>query len=497
MKTKAKLIFTGLFIFIFISICHSEPSLLRFTKQNGGGEESKQRPNVIIITIDTLRADHVGCYGYYRDTTPNIDKFSREAIIFKNAISQAPYTVASMASFITSKYSDAHTIVNFPEDNLACVILNHRYLTLSQILKQKKYLTCFISDQRILFYIKGIKKGFDTFLKAQDNNPIFLTNLALNWISKNKDRPFFIWMHYLGPHHPYHPNKADSLRIPLKEKDKFVPFAKNTFEFFGAISASVRNEYDTNNSLNYYINNYDGKILLTDQQIGILLDEIKKLGLDKNSIIVITSDHGEEFGEHNLYCNHRQLLYNTLLHVPLLIKFPSQASAAKTIKETVGLIDVVPTILDILKLKKPEFDGETLLPLINNPRDKKTVKNRFIFSNAGLKSSVTYNEWKLIHDNSVNGILNRLSSLGVSIPARVKEYELYNLEIDKYEHMNLFKENSEIFNKLKNEITKFREKNKDERTNRAISLFRELDDEGYVTKSEEEVEKLKSLGYMN
>lgn len=496
-RIKNRFIFATLFIVIisfYIYLIYVK-ILPKKSPHDDIKEFPKTIPNVIIITIDTLRADHVGCYGYYRNTTPNIDNFSKDAVIFKNAVSQEPSTVGSMSSFITSKYSNTHILVKFPVVDMGFVILNRRYSTLGQILKREKYLTCFISDQPTMFYIKGLKKGFDTFIKT-DINPALVTTTALKWITDNKNKPFFIWMHYEGAHGPYYPNKAFELKTPLKTEDKIVPLGKDDSEIFGVIPTSATQQQDTSNSLNYYINHYDGKILLTDEQIGVLLDGIKKLGLDKKSIIVVTSDHGEEFGEHDLYCSHGRLLYNTLLHVPLLIKFPSQAPVGKAINDTVGLIDVIPTVLDFLKIKEQGFDGETLVSLINNKTESKCI-----FSGMGMldQACVTYKGWKLIRRSNIPRINRMLLAKGDYISSILREYELYNLETDTYEQDDLSENKPEVLNELKDILRKFEKKNTQEIVSQRLNLFQERAD-GEIPGTEvpdQEIEKLKELGYMN
>lgn len=515
-NNKTKFIVLILFTKIFSFARHSEASpkgepknldddeILRSASPAAGrqglSQNDKDKPNVIIITIDTLRADHVGCYGYYRNTTPNIDNFSKDAVIFKNAISQANYTLASMASFITSKYPNIHILfdfMNFKSENTGTCILNPYYPTLTKVLKKAGYSTFFISDHLSMFYIKGLKEGFDSFVESNGNNPVFLTKTALKWISGNKDKPFFIWVHYHGPHSPYHPNKAPSLNVPLKEKDKNIPLAKMSSEIFGFIPNSVRKTEDNNfNNLNYYINNYDGKILLTDEQIGVLLGGIKNLGLDKKSIIVVTSDHGEEFGEHNLYCSHETLHYNTLLHVPLLLKIPSQRPSEKIINETVGLIDVVPTLLDILKIKKLNFDGETLLPLINDSTGKEARKNKFIFTAISGRTSITCNGWKLIHNIIPLNKSQRTLANGRLASKMQMKYELYNLETDIYEQNDLSRQKTETFKSLQDVLNESEERSNQEIINKKLILFRERSDRNLI-EPEKETEKLKALGYLN
>ncbi len=451
----------------------------------------KDRPNIIIISIDSLRADHVGCYGYYRNTTPNIDAFGKDAVLFKYAFSNGPSTIRSISAFCSSKYNSKHFIVKFPGQNMDIAILNPHYPTLPQLLKKEGYTTYFISDVSSIFYIKGFKKGFDAFTEIKGNASGGLTKTSLEWIGKNKKAPFFVWLHYYGPHHPYLPNKASEITVPLKEKDKILSFAKYAEEEFGVLPYYLREEGKSN--LNYYINNYDGKILLTDEYIGSVLNEIKKLGFYNNSLIVITADHGEEFGEHNKYCGHGWSVYNALLHVPLLIKMPNQKFAGKVINENVSLLDVVPTILHILNVKKLDFDGETLLSIINNSEKR---RSKFIYSSSGyFLTAIIYNEWKLIRYNQVSPLRNIILNLFGN--KSLSGYRLYNLKNDPYEQKDLSGNNIKIFIKLRDALLTLEEEIDNERINKMLPVFREEANSDDNKDWNKEKEKLINLGYLN
>lgn len=451
----------------------------------------KDKPNVIIITIDTLRADHVGCYGYYRDTTPSLDKFGAKAVVFKNAVAQASYTVGSMASFITAKQALNNITMLFESLDPVCV-LNPYDPTLTQLLKKTGYASCFISDNPSMFQIKGLKNGFDDFIEVGYDNPAVVTQGAVAWLRGHRDSRFFIWVHYLGPHSPYRPNLAASLQAPLKNKDKTVPLASRYYERLGFIS--LRAAEAGHDNLNYYINNYDGKIRLTDESLGVLLDEITKLGLDKDSIIVIAADHGEEFGEHELYCNHGGLLYNSLLHVPLVIKFPGLEPKGKVIAQAVGLVDVIPTIAEALRITGQKFDGESLLPLLDGP-----AQDRYIFSDDWLKTSVVHGRWKLIHDLSFGWIRNAMSVHKTPMPDFVREYELYDLEADASEQKDLYQQDLKIAAELRRELSDFEARGKSVMENQLLPLFREKAEGGPSGESQgnrEAAEALRSLGYL-
>lgn len=511
MKRNKHLLVIFFVLFIF--------SVIRLNAEEVNEKKLQDKPNIIIITIDSLRADHLGCYGYYRDITPNIDKFSEEAVLFKDAISNGPSTHRSIPGVATAKFNINNLFIdlnNEYDDGREIAILNPNYPTLAQVLEKSGYVTYFISDFTPIFPIQGFSRGFDMFIQEGDNNPALLTQAALKWLTNNKELPFFMWIHYEGPHHPYSPNKAADITAPLKGKDKIIPFPKNRGEIYGVLRSSAQKEGEI--SLNYYRNNYDGKILMTDEQVGVFLKKIKQLGIYDDSLIILTADHGEEFGEHNFYTRHGHLLYYTLLRVPLIMKFPQNCFAGKIVNESVSLLDVAPTVLDVIKNKESGLDGETLLPIMNNSKKR---NGEFIYSSAKFFNSVVWNKWQLIHNCFSPRLRHLILTFGGKVPKKIKDYELYNLADDPYEQKDLSESNIEIFNKLVKQLTQFEEemnknkikmlqsfrgkhshKSKDEAKkeagvfNRTLPLFEAAPLENSKKEEELEAEKLRNLGYL-
>lgn len=239
---------------------------------------SFKKPNIILIVIDSLRPDHLGCYGYYRNTSPNIDAFSKEAFIFKNALAQSCYTTASVVSFITSSYPSEHKVFETTPEICEGIYMNSSKPTLFELLKKNGYATGLITDMLALFLISGIARGFDSFISAGFNNPGLATESSMNWIKQNKNKNFFIFVHYFGTHFPYSPNLASHLREALLKDDILIPLEDGNNRF-GRISRNARDDNIT--SPNHYINNYDGKILYIDKQIGSVLQSIRELNLEK------------------------------------------------------------------------------------------------------------------------------------------------------------------------------------------------------------------------
>jgi len=437
-----------------------------------------RRSNIILITLDALRPDHLGCYGYGRNTSPNIDKIGQEGIIFTQAIAQSSHTAASNSSLITSAYPNIHNVKDWGYQ------LNPRIpYTLAEILKAHGYTTALISDQVALSLIKGFERGFITYhtiwsstfgLTSNRRKIIDITDWAIRWIKNNKDKNFFLWLYYLDPHGPYVPPSPYNQKF-INDKyynvRKNIPIADDVYN--QSVIGAIPNYLAINGitDVDYYISQYDGEISYIDSQIGRLCEEFKKLRLDKNLIIIINSDHGEGMGEHNEYFCHGIFLYDELIRIPLIITFDKHIPPGKKIDIQVRSIDIMPTILDLLKIKKDKYmqghtRGVSLLPLIFNS-DKYFISPRFAYSEFLNRQSVRTKEWKLIYNEENN------------------QYELYALIEDPSESNNLVLKKTKEFGYLKQKLDNYRESGDKDKAGPE-----------FIT-GEERKEQLRSLGYMH
>lgn len=402
-------------------------------------------PNILLITIDALRPDHLSCHGYKRNTSPNIDKLARKGVLFTQAISQASWTCPSIHSLITSTYPSTHGGYFWDQ------VFPDSIPILPQILKEKGYYTGFISGHGGLSKIGGFSQQvFDTFEDIFSAKSDEITQKAMLWLQKNRNTRFFLWIHYMDTH-------DGSIGVP-EEKH----FIKNI----------------TSEEINTYTLRYDKAISYVDSQISGLLRELKEIGLYKNTLIIITADHGEEMGEHNLCFTHGGFLWDSVIKVPLIIFYQSLFPKDKIITQQVQLIDIAPTICDILKVKKPKsFEGRSLLPLIKG----ENIYSTYAFSehkenkgdlSAGdwiyTKLSIRTLEWKLFYTYTLQS----------------KEYELYNLKADPQELHNLVEIEKKQFKFLKVKLEEWMSRPKPNITSLTISL----DDD---TK-----ERLRGLGYL-
>ncbi len=434
-----------------------------------------RRPNVILITLDALRPDHLGCYGYKRNTSPNIDKIAQEGVIFTQAISQAPHTAPSVTSLITSTYPNIHNLKDWGYQFNPSLHLH----TLPEVLRHYGYKTCLISNQLPLSLIKDLKRGFITYntIQTETYGPPEkqvkineITDWAINWLQDNKHNKFFLWLYYLDPHAPYTPPEPYDkafMNDRYYNINKSVPISDDNY--FQTPIGEIPRFMVINNitEVDYYISQYDGEIGYVDSQIGRLYKVLKSLHLDKNTIIIITSDHGEAMGEHNLYFRHCTFLYDELIKVPLIIKFSKLMSFGKKIDTQVRSIDIMPTILDILGISINRYrsiQGTSFLPLIFNQKYNFPV---FAFSEFLNRKSIRTKGWKLIYDEE-NG-----------------QFELYNLKKDPQELNNVVAIEKDKFEFLKHKLNGYiQQASPQSQTSKLIF-------------DEEAKESLKSLGYIN
>lgn len=367
-----KRIFFSTQLIIVFCVIYFSPQLFAFRAKN-----------VILISIDALRSDHLSCYGYKRKTSPSIDKLASEGVLFRNVISTSNWTPPSLASIRTATYPYRHGVFDWMD------VINPDLATIESLLKKMRYVTIFIRDSS------------PNILRSNDDK---LTQKAIDWIRKYKNRNFFLWIHYFGSHGPYRPSFPYNrmyLNDEFMNKQRHAKLTDAHFLGCGGIPRYV--VQDKNSDINYYISQYDGAISFTDKQIGLLLDELQTLGIDKDTIIIITADHGESLDEHEYYFHHGFYLYDEIIKIPLIIKYNNMLPAGKTINSQVRSIDIIPTILELLNIDKDKgMQGKSLLPLISGQQNK----NLYAFSEDGRRFSIRTDKWKLIYTDMNKPILD-------------------------------------------------------------------------------------------
>lgn len=308
-----------------------------------------QKPNVIFIMIDTVRADHMGCYGYRRNTTPNIDRFAGDCTLFSKAIAQAPWTVWSVYSFMTSQYPDTmmigapHDPAQIPTDDPQ----KRRYPMLAEVLKNQGYATHAVISNSVMLTYPEFTYGFDDYDLSptacmNGSSSPFVTEGALRRLNCLQKGASFLYLLYADPHDPYirHADHAFSDAKPGPVPAP-ISHAVNHTRQLPARCRTPAQETDA----------YDSEIAFTDHYVGQVLDALKAKGLYDSSLIILLSDHGEELREHGKL-GHGDTLYDEVLTVPMMVKLPGQRRGA-VIDGVFPLLDLMPSTLGALRLATP------------------------------------------------------------------------------------------------------------------------------------------------
>jgi len=390
--------------------------------------------NVVIITLDTLRADRVGCYGYDKAKTPVLDELAEKGVKFQNAVCQAPLTLPSHASIFTGLYPPSHQI----RDNGA-YYLDQGFQTLAEIFKEKEYNTAafigaFPVDSRF-----GLDQGFDVYddkFKEDEKFKAFNSERRAEhvfksfqeWFLENFQSKFFVWVHYYDPHLPYDPPS------PYREE---------------------------------FSDPYDGEVAYTDVYVGEIIDLLEEKNIVDNTLVVVVGDHGEGLGDHK-EIDHGLFLYNSTLKVPLIFCAPENLPSQKNITSQVRLIDIFPTVLDLLNMSvSEEVQGESLVPYVDGKRKDNLVS--YI---------ETFHPREMFRWAALRGIVDgRMKYIDAPKP------ELYDMEMDPEEEHNICQEEKQAASRLKKDLDGLIEKYSSKSSSR-----RGL--------SSEERERLMSLGYV-
>jgi len=327
-------------------------------------------PNIVLLSIDSLRPDHLSCYGYPQPTSPHIDAVAREGYLFTNAVSTTTWTLPAHISMLTGLYPDVHGVVGENQQ------LNPKAPICTEFLQAQGYHSAGFVSGPYLSSEYGFARGFDLyddfsirFAEFEQATAVVtsprLHAQVLPWLTANHAAPFFLFVHYWDVHYDYVPPAPfDSLFDP----DYTGPIdGRDVME-----DPRIRGGMDPRD-LQHLLALYDGEIAFTDRYVGKLLDHLRDLGVYENTLIVITADHGDEFLEHGCK-GHEKNLFDETLKVPLIVRLPERyarelAGALRpvgaTIPEQVSLIDLPPTFRDLLGFAVDEvLDGQSLLPLL-------------------------------------------------------------------------------------------------------------------------------------
>lgn len=435
-----------------------------------------EAPNVILISVDTLRADHMSFYGYPRLTTPHLDQLAKESVVFRNTVAPWTKTNQSFAGLFTGKYCYLTGIGRA----VASALPRHNFL-LSEYLKNRGYLTAaFVSNANLSSYF-NYHEGYDTYLELwrKQKGPMHergwykadrVTREAVTWLENHRDRKFFMWIHYIDPHTVYDP--------PPPYNDLFLNDAlSGQYEDLPLEKIKPSNRIGQERDPDLYIARYDGAVRFTDKQIHIFLIRLKELALEENTLLIFTSDHGESFVDNHLFFEHGMFVYESCAGVPLFIRYPRKLKP-QWIEETTSLIDVYPTLLGLLDLPPSRpLQGFNLEPSLTGGAWSRPPH---VLIESDQQLGLRTLEWKLIYAKT-----NDAEKMGGASPF----FELFDLRSDPGEKQNLSGSGVSIENKLEQTLFKEFKGARGDLLTRTNTAAPDVDPET--------LEQLRSLGYIN
>jgi arylsulfatase A-like enzyme len=436
---------------------------------------------IILISIDTLRADHLGCYGYPRNTSPQIDLLASDSVTFLDTYAASPWTLPSHVSLLTSLYSVHHQVYYDDES------MDPALVTLADVLRQQNFYCAAFTGGGFVSSVYGFSKGFDSY--SDDAGSVFrqdsaehLFHLASEWLESHKDQSFFLFLHTYQPHNPY--------ACPFPYKTMFLEEAAqwrhlDLTSYLGGKPGVFRKL--TDDERRNVIGLYNGEIRYTDEKfIGPLIERLKEIGIYDQTMIVFTSDHGEEFFDHGGW-GHGHSLYDESLKVPLIIKFPASLYKGQRVSSVVSLVDVFPTILEEMGVGASELniDGRSLFPLIRGKErgDRESLADiapYILDSHIPQKIAMNKGKEKLILNKKFTP-----EDIGffIASPPSLDPVEIYDLGQDPKEQHNIANRRAELANQIIERINQIYQEAKKRNTKKLVI-------------DEELRKQLKALGYI-
>jgi len=419
------------------------------------------RMNLVLILVDTLRADHLGAYGYGRATSPSLDAFARANHLFLEHRSQAPCTFPSVNSLLTSQ----HPARFFPQTD-GDFGIPERFVPLAEVLHREGYRTAAVSASTIVRKtptavnrVGGFDRGFDSFDETcQRDTAACVNRRAIESISSE---PFFLYLHYMEPHGPYSPPKEHVRRFSGGYRGRDWVAAGDPNPVADMIYKASGDVGFTDAELQHFIDLYDDEILYFDSQFQNLIDALAERGHGDDTIVVVTSDHGESFLEHG-EIKHCRSLHESQIKTPLIMRIPG-TRGGNVIRVDTQNLDIVPTLLAVLGIAAPDTEaaGRNLEPLLEGSTQSLGPS----FGAWRHERSLTDGRFKLLYDIERQG------------------HRLHDLRADPGETRDFGREHPEIVSRLSRVLE---EQMLDAEPNRARSLQISIDS----------VEQLKRLGYL-
>lgn len=431
------------------------------------GRFSPHPYNLILISIDTLRPDHMSLYGYSRQTTPSIDAWAKkQAVIFTNMYTAVPMTYPSFTTLMTGVppwemgiFSNGNILQAdgdvFHETKIGNPNIPTSMLTLAEVLRNNNYQTIAYTSNGILSQqITNIDKGFDTYVYDPSDEKVDFSSKktikkTLTFLSQrtNNGKPFFLWTHLMEPHSPYYPDKTTVCKLTPTLCSKVRQTDLRQLEKERTALQGCQLKPIDPSSLSLFSGLYDGDIAKADTYVGQLLVEIQKQGLDKDSVIVIYGDHGEGL-DHNYYFTHSATLYESQIHIPLIISFPGAKNNGQESDVLLQNTQIMPTLLKLLGVKAPQTfslpDFAATIDETRFPASGTAVEKPLYFMNANDNVfAVRQGDYKYIY------------TVPIRAGSCLKQYppeQLFNIKNDPGETKNLLGQEHDKVGEMKYEL---------------------------------------------
>lgn len=423
------------------------------------------RPNVLLIVVDSLRADHLGCYGYYKNTSPRLDELASEGVLFNREFAAGIPTTPSFTTLLTGLHPYRHGVVAHGGD----MLLDKDVLLLPELFQKSGYTTIGIDNLVVQGNGRGswFARGF-AYYSAFTYQPFGeqstqLADRTLRFLREfgNGEEPFFLFLHLWTPHSPYAPP-------PPYNTMHYQPESISGLPGLEEIKASAPQYYDwflddmkleKPDDVEWILAQYDGEISYADSQIGRILDELKVLGLDDDTLIFVTSDHGECFGEGGLWFDHHGL-YDANLRLAMIARAPCNWECSGLQRDTfLSHEDILPTLVECCGLQKPEYSltGESFAPLLfGETFDSKREFLVSVESSRQASISLRTSKWKLIVPITQDAKGNMVPNVYGN--RRDERVLLFDLENDPQEKMNVTDAQPAILDQLQEKLRAWRER---------------------------------------
>jgi arylsulfatase A-like enzyme len=437
-----------------------------------------QRPDIVLISIDTLRPDHLGLYGYGMDTSPMLDRFAARSLVFESSIAPAPYTLPSHATMLTGllpeEHRAGHDHQNHPVDPQIPAVAG--------LLRAAGYRTLAFTGGGLISRSTGLDRGFDEWTERWTQHK--RANLGsvlpevLDALGAAGEAPVFLFLHTFDVHGPYQQPEAERL---FRGENYRTVVAADDWRRITSAPHHAYHQLGRFAGLSDVLAAYDSGIRLVDRRLEALFDYLQEVGRFDNSLIIVTSDHGESLFEHGRYISHGHTLHDVELRTPLIVKPPGPARPARS-RRLVGLVDVVPTILDAVGLRGPPgLSGQSLLD------ERSAERVRTMLGESGITGArfVRTPKWKVIAPTGAFWNRRRFELFGAGAERFETGWQIYDLVDDPQELENLATQASQGDGELQG----------------LFALLRSTDPPGRladndVALDDDLLESLRSLGYV-